>query len=121
VLGELTVPHLRGSPEPSLMHLGQHGVVAVASVVETICSYAGSRPPTMGLVIAVEMPAGKVEEQHGEAGMTGRLEVEDQLGRLRTRGPGGLRSDLLSESPVLGLVVLVSGLAVMCGRLESVA
>jgi hypothetical protein len=73
----------------------------------------------MGLVIALDMLAGKVEERH--AGMIGRLEVGDQLGRLRTRDQGGLHLGLLSESLVLGLVVLSSGLAGACGRLEFVA
>jgi hypothetical protein len=74
----------------------------------------------MDLVIAPEMLAGKVEERR-HAGMTGRLEEEDQLGRLRTRDQGGLHSDLLSESLVLGLVVLLSGLVGACGRLGFVA
>ena len=75
----------------------------------------------MGLVLAREMLAGKVEERHDEAGMIGRLEEEDQLGRLRTRDLGGLHLDLLSGSLVLGLVVLSSGLAGVSGRLGSAA
>lgn len=114
------MPHLRGSLGPSWMHWGRHGVAVVALVVAKICSYAGSRRPMMDLVIAPEMLAGKVEERR-HAGMTGRLEEEDQLGRLRTRDQGGLHSDLLSESLVLGLVVLLSGLVGACGRLGFVA
>ena len=53
--------------------------------------------------------------------MTGRLEEEDQPGRLQTRDPGGLHSGLLSGSLVLGLVVLLSGLVGVCGRPGSVA
>lgn len=75
----------------------------------------------MGLVIALGMLAGKVEERHDEVGMTGRLEEGGQLGRLRTRDPGDLHLDLLSGSLVLGLVVRLSGLAGVCGRLGSVA
>lgn len=111
--------HLRGSLGPSLMHWEQHGAAVAALVVAKICSCAGSRRPMMDLVIAPEMLAGRVEERH--AGMIERLEVEDQLGRLRTRGLGGLRLDLLSESLVLDLVVLLSGLAGGCGRLGFVA
>ena len=114
------MPHLRGSLGPSWMHWGRHGVAVVALVVAKICSYAGSRRPMMDLVIAPEMLAGKVEERR-HAGMTGRLEEGEQPGRLRTRGPGGLRLGLLSESLVLGLVVLLSDLAGGCGRLGSVA
>ena len=119
VLSEQTVPHLRGSPGPSLMHWERHGVAVAALAVAKICSCAESRQPMMGPAIALEMLAGRVEEWH--AGMIGRLEVEGQLGRLRTRGLGGLRLDLLSESLVLDLVVLPSGLAGGCGRLGFVA
>lgn len=73
----------------------------------------------MGLVIARDMLAGKVEERHAE--MIGRLEEEDRLGRLRTRDQGGLHLDLLSGSLVLGLVVLLNGLAGVCDRLGFVA
>jgi hypothetical protein len=73
----------------------------------------------MGLVIAPDMLAGKLEERH--AGMIGRLEEADRLGKLRTRDLGGLHLGLLSESLVLGLVVLSSGLAGGCGRLGFVA
>ena len=111
--------HLRGSLGPSLMHWERHGAAVVALAVAKICSCAESRQPMMGPAIALEMLAGRVEEWH--AGMIGRLEVEGQLGRLRTRGLGGLRLGLLSESLVLGLVVLLSGLAGGCGRLGFVA
>ena len=74
-----------------------------------------------GLVIALDMLAGKVEERQDEVGMTGRLEEGGQLGRLRTRDLEDLHLGLLSESLALGLVGLLSGLAVVCGRLESVA
>lgn len=113
------MPHLRGSLGPSLMYWARHGVAVAALAVAKKCSCAESRQPMTGLAIAPEMLAGKVEEWH--AGMIGRLEVEDRLGRLRTRGLGGLRLGLLSESLVLGLVVLLSGLAGGCGRLGSVA
>jgi hypothetical protein len=113
------VPHLRGSPGPSLMHWERHGAAVVALVVAKICSCAESRQPMTGPAIAPEMLAERVEERH--AGMTGRLEEGEQPGRLRTRGPGGLRLSLLSESLVLGLVVLLSGLAGGCGRLGFVA
>jgi hypothetical protein len=107
------VPHLRGSLGPSLMYWERCDVAVVALAVAKICSYAGSRRPMMGLVIAPETLAGKVED---EVGMTGRLEEEDQPGRLQTRDLGGLHLDLLSESLVLGLVVLSSGLVGECGR-----
>lgn len=119
-LWEQTVQHLRGSPEPSLTHWERHGVADFAAlVVEKICSCAGSRRPMVGLVIALEMLAGRVEERH--VGMTGRLEEEDQLERLRTRDLGGLHLGLLIESLALGLVVLSGGLAGVCGQLEFVA
>ena len=122
MLWEQIVPHLRGSPEPSSTHWERRGVADFAAlVVEKICSCAGSRRPMMGLAIALGMLAGKVEERHDEAEMTGRLAVEDQLGMLRTRDPGGLHLDLLNESLVLGLVGLSGGPAGVCGRLGSVA
>lgn len=111
--------HSRGSPGPSLMRWVRHGVAVVALAVARICSCAESRQPMMGPATAPEMLAGRVEERHAE--MIERLEEGDQLGRLQTRGLGGLRLDLLSESLVLDLVVLLSGLAGGCGRLGSVA
>jgi hypothetical protein len=119
VLGELTVPHLRGSPGPSSMHSERHDGAAVASAVEKICSYAESRQPMTGLAIALEKPAGKVEERRDDVEKTGRLEVGDQLGMLRTQDPRDLHSGLLSESLVLALVGLLDGLAGVYGRLES--
>jgi hypothetical protein len=112
------VPHLRGSLEPSLTHRERHGVAVVALVVERLCSCAGNLRPMMGRVLARGMLAGKVED---EVGMTGRLEEEDQPGRLRIRDLGGLHLGLLSESLVRDLVVLSSGLVGVCGRLGSVA
>ena len=114
------MPHLRGSLGPSLIYWERCDVAVVALAVAKICSYAGSRRPMMDLVIAPEMLAGKVEERR-HAGMTGRLEEEDQLGRLRTRDQGGLHSDLLSESLVLDVVFQSGGLAGVCGLLESAA
>ena len=113
------MPHLRGSPEPSLMYWELLDTVGFAEAVETISSCAGNRRPMMDLVIAPNMLAGKVEERHAE--MIGRLEEEDRLGRLRTRDQGGLHLDLLSGSLVLGLVVLLNGLAGVCDRLGFVA
>jgi hypothetical protein len=101
------------------MYWERRGAAVVALVVAKIYSYAGSRRPMMVLAIAPDMLAGKVEERH--AGKTGRLEVGDQPGRLRTRDLGGLHLGLLSGSLVLGLVVLLSGLAGACGRLGFVA
>ena len=115
------MPHLRGSPGPSLTYWERHGVAVAALAVAKICSCAESRQPMMGPAIARERLAGKEEERHGEAGMIGRLEEGDRLGRLRTRGLGGLRLDLLSGSLVLGLVVLLSGLAGGCGLAGFVA
>lgn len=117
------MPHLRGSPGPNLMHWERHGVgVGVAALaVAKICSCAESHQPMTDLGIAPGKLAEKVEERHGEVGMIERLEEGDQPGRLRTRGQGGLRLDLLSESLVLGLVGLPSGLAGGCGRLGFVA
>jgi len=120
-LWEQIVPRLRGSPEPNSTHLERHGVAAVALVVEKLCSCVESHQPMKGPVLALGMLAGKVEERHDEAEMTGRLAVEDQLGMLRTRDPGGLHLDLLNESLVLGLVGLSGGPAGVCGRLGSVA
>ena len=118
---EQTVPHLRGSPGPSLMHWERHDVAVAALAVAKICSCAESRRPTMHLAIAPGMLAAKVDERHGEAGMIEKLQEGEQLGRLRTRDPGGLHLDPLNESLVLGLVVLPSGLAGGCGRPGSAA
>ena len=108
------MPHSRGSPEPSLTHWELLDIADSALVVERICSSAENRRPMMGLVIALEMLAGKAEERH--VGMTGKLEEEDQPGRLRTRDPEVLHLGLLSGSLVLGLVVLLIDLAGVCGR-----
>lgn len=103
------------------MYWGRHGVAAAALAVAKICSCVESRQPMMGLAIAPERLAGKVEERHGEVGMIERLEEGGRLGRLRTRDLEGLRLGLLSGSLVLGLVVLLSGLAGGCDRLGFVA
>jgi hypothetical protein len=63
----------------------------------------------------------KVEDLGDEVDMTGSLEVADRLGRPRTRGRGGLHWDLSNGILVLDVVVLSSGLAGVCGRLEFVA
>lgn len=115
------MPHLRGSPEPNLMRREPYDVAGFELAAEKLCSCAESRQPMTGLVIALEMLAGKVEERHDEAGTTGRVEEGGQLGRLRIQDLGGLHLGLPSESLVLGLVVLLSDLAGVCDRPAFVA
>lgn len=75
----------------------------------------------MGLVLALERLAGRVEDLGGWAGKIGNLVVVGRPERPRTRDPRGQHWDLLSGNLAQDVVCQSSGLAGGFGRPGSAA